>query len=341
MIYGIPVPDFYLFLPAMNTKNILPEGFSEAVIPASADGLDIKVVTAVPESGTKGIIQILHGMCEHKERYYDFMEFLRSHGYICVIHDHRGHGETVAGQDDLGYFYEGGWKALVEDAKSVTDYVSGRFPGVPVILFGHSMGSLAARSYAKRYDRNLDALIICGSPSENKAAGIGKLIVRFIKYSKGDRFRPGSVHGLSFGAFNKAFADENSDNAWICSNPDVVNDFDNDPLCNFRFTVNGFYNLFSLMQDAYRISGWKPGKPQLPVLFISGNDDPCLGNIRRFIAAVNKMKKAGYQNVQYRLYDWMRHEILNETEKDLVWNDILEYLAEILPCVWEDLLPDS
>ena len=95
------------------------------------------------------------------------------------------------------------------------------------------------------------------------------------------------------------------------------------------------------MQDAYRISGWKPGKPQLPVLFISGNDDPCLGNIRRFIAAVNKMKKAGYQNVQYRLYDWMRHEILNETEKDLVWNDILEYLAEILPCVWEDLLPDS
>ncbi len=312
-------------------ENSLPSGFSEETVRASSDGLDIKVVTALPEIPPKGIVQILHGMCEHKERYFGFMQFLRENGYVCAIHDHRGHGETIMSREDLGYFYDGGWRAIVEDARIVSGHVSKKFPGLPLTLMGHSMGSLVARSYTKRYDSSIDALIVCGSPSLNPACGIGKIYADIICMVKGGHFRPQSMHGLSFGTFNKGFAHEGSDNSWICSDPEVVNRYDSDPLCNFTFTANGFSNLLALMMDSYSITGWKKGNLFMPVLFISGNEDPCLINVRRYLSAVGCMKRNGYKNVNYRLYDGMRHEILNEKEKALVWDDVLEFISGVLP----------
>ena len=257
------------------------------------------------------------------------MEFLAANGFISIIHDHRGHGESVRSAEDLGYFYEGGYTAMIDDIKAVTERVRMEHPDLPLILIGHSMGSMAVRSFAKRYDEFLSGLIVCGSPSRNSGAPVGRLIARLYALLAGKKCRPRLIQRLAFGSFNRRFRHEGSPNAWICSDPEIVMNYDKDPLCNFQFTADGFINLFSLMQDAYSTSGWHPRRPDMPVLFISGEEDPCLLDRRRFDEAVRTMRRAGYTDVQSRLYPSMRHEILNETGKETVWHDILTFCSRI------------
>ena len=114
---------------------------------ASADDLSLAVLVSEPEGSPKGVFQIVHGMCEHKERYVPFMEYLSAHGYVCVIHDHRGHGESVKTPDDLGFMYKGGWRAMVEDVRVVSDWAKSQYPSLKHILLGHSMGSMVVRSF--------------------------------------------------------------------------------------------------------------------------------------------------------------------------------------------------
>lgn len=299
--------------------------FKKSTTVSSSDGLEISILSCSPEGKAKGTVQLVHGMCEHKERYVPFMKFLAAHGYASIIHDHRGHGESVRSPEDLGYFYEGGYTAMIDDIRSVTLLAKEEHPGLPLILFGHSMGSMAVRSFAKRYDSLLSGLVICGSPSWNAGAGIGKALAKLYSAVSGKKCRPKLIQAMAFGAFNRRFRKEGSPNAWICSDPEIVGSYDNDPLCRFQFTADGFINLFSLMQDAYSTEGWHPDNPDMPVLFISGEEDPCLASQDKFDKAVRKMRQAGYTDVEARTYPSMRHEILNEKGKETVWNDILEF----------------
>lgn len=303
--------------------------FRKTTMTSPSDGLEISVLACRPdsigESGLKGLVQLVHGMCEHKERYIPFMEFLGRNGYAAIIHDHRGHGESVRSSEDLGYFYEGGFMAMIEDIRAVNSMFRKEFPGLPLVLFGHSMGSMAVRSYVKRYDDTADALIVCGSPSYNPGAGFAKFLAKTYSILTGDRHRPSLIQHLAFGSFNKSFGKVSSPNAWVCSDPEIVRKYDSDPLCHFQFTNDGFINLFSLMQDAYDPKGWAMHNPDLPVWFISGSDDPCLVSEKKFRKAVRAMTGVGYRNVASKLYPGMRHEILNETGKEQVWNDILDF----------------
>ncbi len=291
-----------------------------------SDGLEIGILVCVPETGVRGVVQLVHGMCEHKERYVPFMEYLASQGYAGIIHDHRGHGESVRSKEDLGYFYEGGYLAMIDDIRAVNELARKEFPGKPLALFGHSMGSMAVRSFTKRHDDAIDALVVCGSPSYNSGAGLAKVLARIYAFFAGDRHRPSLIQGLAFGSFNRNFGKTVSQHAWICSDPEIVSRYDRDPLCNFQFTADGFINLFSLMQDAYDTTHWAMSNPDLPVLFISGSEDPCLIDSKHFAKAVSAMRKAGYRDVSSRLYSGMRHEILNETGKEEVWGDVAAFL---------------
>ncbi len=295
------------------------------------DGLELSLMVCTPDSGTetaaspKAIVQFSHGMCEYKERYLPFMEYLCSAGYICAIHDHRGHGASVRSGEHLGFFYEGGWKALVDDILLVNGYIRKEFPGLPLFLFGHSMGSMAVRSFTKRYDDRIDGLIVCGSPSKNPGAGAGRLLARIFSWAKGPEYRPKMIQRIGFDSFNDRFRNEGP-NSWICSDPEVVKAYNADGLCNYQFTANGFINLFGLMQDCYSPKGWKLGNSSIPVLFISGKDDPCRTSDKDFGKAVDAMRDAGYKNVSSVSYDGMRHEILNERNKEKVWQEVLETL---------------
>jgi len=293
------------------------------------DDLDISVMAVTPESSPKAIIQLVHGMCEYKERYVPFMEFLCSEGYACVIHDHRGHGASVKSADDLGYFYGGGWNGIVSDILTVNEEIRKMYPESPVYLFGHSMGSLAVRSFTKRYDNLIDGLIVCGSPSRNPAASAGKLLAKVIAAFKSDRHRPDLIQKIAFEGFNKNFSNEGR-NAWLSTDKENVRAYNCDPLCNYQFTANGFIGLFDLMMDTYSDKGWNVSNPQLPIHFIAGSDDPCITSLKDFQAAADHMKKVGYACMTTKAYDGLRHEILNETGKEEVWSDILNYINGLL-----------
>lgn len=295
-------------------------------IEASSDGLKLTILISEPVGEPKGIVQIVHGMCEHKERYIPFMEYLSTHGYICAIHDHRGHGGTILNEDDLGYMYKGGWKALVEDIKLVQNEVKSCYPVLPYTLFGHSMGSMAVRSFTKRYDDSIDTLFVCGCPSYNPAVKAGRILAGLIGLFKGDHYRSPLLQKLLFGSFNKPFKNEGYPSAWVCSDKDTLEAYHKDPLCTFTFTVNGFKNLMDLMKDCYSTKGWKVANPRLPIFFISGAEDPCRISDKAIGKAAEQMRGIGYMHTELFLYPGMRHEILNETDRYTAWYNILDVL---------------
>ncbi len=300
---------------------------------ASADGLKLAGLVSVPDvkdETPRGIVQLVHGMCEHKERYFPLMQFFSDHGLICVIHDHRGHGASVKSPEDLGYMYEGGWKAMVEDVRVVNDWIHGQYPDLKVILYGHSMGSMVVRSFAKQYDDRISALLVSGCPVDNPAKGAGKALAWLFGRQKGWHFRPALLQKMSFGAYNKPFADEGWAAAWVCSDPETLKDYHSDPLCQYVFTANGFYNLMGLMQDCYSTKGWAVRNPSMHIHFMSGEQDPCRGSDSRFRKAVRLLPEVGYHNVTAQVYQQMRHEIHNEPGRHRVWNAMITFIDNVL-----------
>ena len=293
------------------------------------DDLRLDGLLITPEEA-KAVLQISHGMCEHKERYIPFMEYMAGQGYACVIHDHRGHGKSIRSQEDLGYFYKNGGESVVEDLHQITESIKEQYQGLPYFLFGHSMGSLAVRCYCKKYDSELDGLVVCGSPSENSMAGIGMLIDKAVQKYRGERGRSSIIDNVISKAFEKAFEEEKTSHAWICSDKNVVAAYNEDPLCNYTFTLNGYEALLWLVKHTYSSQGWKMENPNLPIHFISGESDPCMIDKKKFAEAVELMKKTGYSRVSSHLYKGMRHEVLNEIGKEQVYADVAAFYDGIL-----------
>lgn len=295
---------------------------------SETDGLEISALKLIPEGDIQGVVQLVHGMCEYKERYLDFMEFLCSQGYACVIHDHRGHGQSVRSADDLGFMYEGGAKGLIEDTHQLTQIAKGEFGSdKPYILLGHSMGSLVVRCYTKKYDDEIDKLIVVGSPSKVPGAKMGLSLAGIGKMFKGERGKWKLIDYIAMDmSYEKPFKSENLPHAWVNSDREAVIRYNNDPLCNYKFTLNGYQALISTTIDTYDPKGWKMAHPDLPVAFFSGHDDPCAANEKAFDASVEFMRSIGYTNVQGKMYQGMRHEVLNEPEHEIVYHDILEFI---------------
>ena len=294
----------------------------DIILDASSDNIRMSLAVCEPEESPKAVIQIVHGMSEHKERYTPFMEFLCSKGFVCVISDLRGHGASVSSKEELGDMGKGGFKAAVEDQYKITLWCKENYPSLKVFLFGHSMGSMLVRSYCKKHDSEIAGLIVCGSPSYNSAAGLGATLARTTWMFNGWKYRSSFLKKLAVGSYSKKYRKEGSPSAWICTDKAVVEAYEADPLCGFPFTVNGYFNLFRLMQDTYSDKGWEMTNPNLPVLFIAGANDPCIVNIKKFSQAVEAMRSKGYTDISSKIYPGMRHEIHNETRKEEVWNDI-------------------
>lgn len=292
------------------------------------DGLELALMLVRPEGEIRGLVQLAHGMSEHKERYLPFMRWLAGQGCLCVINDHRGHGASVRSRDDLGYFYQNGDHALVEDLHQISLWMKAQWQDVPLVLFGHSMGSLAVRAYCKDYDGEIDGLVVCGSPGANPAAIPGLVLVELMRLFRGERYRSELMRSMSVGAFAKRFPDPQHPCAWLSVNMENVIAYEADPLCGFNFTLNGNRALLQLMRRAY---GLDDGRQDLPVYFVSGADDPCAPDAKGFEDAMENMRSAGYARVQGRMIPGMRHEILNETGREAVFETI--WREGIAPCL--------
>ena len=287
------------------------------------DNLQLEISIMEPKEKPKAIVQISHGMAEHKERYYDFMNYLAKNGYICVIHDHRGHGASVNNNNDLGYFYSEDINYIVDDLYQVTKYIKEKYKNLDVILFSHSMGTLVARNYLKKYDDKISKVILCGPPTENKLSGLGLRIAKILKpfYSKN---KPNKIlNKMTFGNYNKNL---NIENEWICSNVDIVKKYNEDELCGYIFTTNGFINLFKLMKKAFESKDWNVKNKNLKWFIIAGKEDPVIQNEAKFNDLFKFIKSIGYKDVTSKLYENMRHEILNEKNNIEVYEDIVKWI---------------
>ncbi|MCF0228136.1 MAG: alpha/beta hydrolase [Parasporobacterium sp.] len=293
------------------------------VIISDFDRLPLSVAYSEPEGQPQGIVQISHGMAEHKERYYPFMEYLSSNGYICVIHDHRGHGGSVRSEKDYGFFYTEKTEGIINDLHQVSERASALYPGLPVYLFAHSMGTLVARNFMKKFDSDISKVILCGPPTRNSAAGLGLLLARFTGSRRWSKEPNHSLNKMAFSNFNKGFSKPNE---WLSVNPDNVDRYNNDQLCGFTFTTNGFINLLKLQKEAFRSSDWHPRNTELPIFLIAGKDDPVIISAKKFKELADFLNGVGYTNVTCRLYGSMRHEILNESDNLTVFDDIADFL---------------
>ena len=292
------------------------------------DQVTIHGMCMIPEN-PKGIIQFVHGMNEHKERFYPFMEKMTQRGYITLIHDNRGHGESVKDERDIGYCYPAKEKGYVEDIYRATKNIRRAYPGLPVILYGHSMGSLAVRAYLKEHDDVVDGLVVGGCPSYNDGVPFGILLVNVLAAWKGERFRFDWMQGLVVNQFERRFRNEGRKSAWLAVKESVAEQFGKDPLCQFTYTMNGLLTLLHLEWIVYKQAGYQMHQPELPILFLSGEEDPCYINKKKWKQGVYRMTELGYENVEAILFENMRHEIHNEEENEKVFDALQEFADTI------------
>ena len=281
----------------------------------------------IVKANAKAIIQIAHGMAEHKERYDEFATFLAENGYAVFVHDHLGHGESVDSIENLGFFgEEDGWKNLVNDCYTTTKYAREVFPGKPVVLFGHSMGSFIARAYTQMYDMTLDAAIYCGTSGNNPAAGMGIRLADAIARSKGAKHKSELINSVAFGTYNKRIKPHRTAFDWLSRDNAEVDKYVADDYCGFMFTACGFRDLFSVLKYVSGKSWYKSVRKSLPILFVSGDADPVGEYGKGVRQVVADLKKTGHENVELKLYKESRHEILNDFDRKTVMNDVLEWL---------------
>ena len=281
----------------------------------------------VTQTNAKGVVQIVHGMCEYKERYEGFIDYLTQNGYIVFAHDHRGHGGSVTANENLGYFGDKKGEAIVDDAALVTDEIRRLYPGLSVTLFGHSMGSLVVRAYIQKYEEKIDKLIVCGSPSKNSLAGFGLMLNGVISAFRGEKYRSRLMANASTGGGDDKFPGEGK-NAWLTRDKTVVEKYNADEKCNFVFSCNGFSNLLHLVKNAYKKKKYPAKHSDLPIFFMAGADYPVIGSEKKWLEAQQFLRDVGYKNVTGKLYPKMRHEILNELGKEQVYADALAFIEK-------------
>ena len=280
-------------------------------------------------ASVKAAFVIVHGMCEHRKRYDRFAKKLEENGFGVVTFDLPGHGESVGENGTRGYFGdENGWGNLIESVHFMVEKCKKEFPGVPVILFGHSMGSMLCRCFLQKYDGEIDGVILSGAPNYQSAVPSGIVLGKIIRFLKGKKALSPLMTLMVTGQFNKVIKNPDTPFDWISYNKENIKNYMEDKDCGFAFTVQGYIDELGGLEQMHNSSLYRCTKPQLPIYFVAGVDDPCRGGEEGFNDSMNTLKSAGYTNVTSKLYDGMRHEILQEVEHDKVENDILAWLNE-------------
>lgn len=278
----------------------------------------------------KAVVQIVHGMIEHIERYDTFARFLNQAGYAVVGHDHVGHGKTARKQEDYGVFPDD-WHALIEDVRNLQDEIKTSYPDVPLIIMGHSMGSYITRLYLAEYGTEVTAGILMGTGQEplvKTRAGIG--LVHLLTGIYGPFYRSKWVEAMSTGSFNKHFAPTKTSADWLTRDEEEVEKYLTNPHHQFRPTLNMYKALFTFANYAAQTTWINKIPKDLPLLVISGEADPvgaCGRGVKRFY---DQLLKAGASQVSLTLYPEARHEILNEWNKEEVMQDIVSWLDGVV-----------
>ena len=274
----------------------------------------------------KAVVKCIHGMEEYQDRYQPFAEYLQSAGYTVVTADLRGHGPNAPMLSHIAD--RDGHLRLLEDEETILEMIHENWAGVPVVLFGHSMGTIIARVFLQKWSREFHKAVLSGYPNPNPAAAAGSVLAGFFASLRGAKGYSKLVDGMVLGAFSKAIPDAKTPVDWLSVNPENVERYLEDPLCGARFTLGSYITLFELIKMMGNAALYEEVWKELPILLISGRDDPCTGGEKGRADSENVLRKAGFRELEVVTLDGMRHEILNETEKEKAYQAILKFLEE-------------
>ncbi len=287
-----------------------------------------------PTSTPIGIVQIVHGMQEHMGRYNEFAEYLTKRGFVVVGHDQLGHGKTAVTPDQLGFISNHHPSdILVHDIHRVRKGATKKYPSLPYFIFGHSMGSYLLRKYISKHGEGLSGAIICGTGEDNVAKSkAGLALIGALTKKYGPYHRSKFITQMLFSGPYKEFdmTGNDFDNSWLTKDVTIVQKYYDDPYCTTPFTLNGYNALVStVIYDAGK-SAYKKVPSNLPILIVAGYRDP-VGNFGKGPKIVyNNYVKAGLTDVSCKLFDDDRHEILNELDRETVYEYLENWIAKHL-----------
>ena len=303
----------------------------EFYFPSKDGNTEIHTIEWKPVGEVRAVLQICHGMVEYIRRYDEFAQFLCGEGYYVVGNDHLGHGKSIQAKSEYGFFNEKyGNACVLGDMHTLRQRTEKKYPGVPYFMLGHSMGSSLLRQYIQMYGNGLSGAVLMGTVADHKKAALlfGKRLCRVMAAFRGWHYRSKMVDNLVLGAYNKKFKPARTRADWITSDNENLDMYVADPLCPFMSTVNAYYNVFSGMIGIQRKESVYMIPKGLPVLFVSGADDP-VGEFGKGVRKIyEKYRAAGIRDVTLRLYTGDRHEILNETDRDQVYKDLLGWFEK-------------
>lgn len=300
----------------------------------SADGKNnIHAIRWIPEGSPKAVLQIIHGMVEYVERYEDFAEYLCARGFLVTGEDHLGHGQSASDEDSLGYFGKGGNAYIIQDIHRLRGITSAEYPDIPYFMLGHSMGSFLLRQYlvegeADAYAYGLAGAIVMGTGWQPEIAlKLGTGLSGLMEMFRGDHHRSKLLEKVSLGSNNRKIKNPRTKDDWLSKDEKVVDDYSANPLCQFHFTTNAYYNMFKGMRKCQDRKLMQRIPEGFRMVLISGAEDP-VGSygdgVRKAYMVYLENSKA---DVDIKLYSDDRHEILNETNREEVYRDIEAWMC--------------
>ena len=283
----------------------------------------------VPDAEPRAIVQIIHGIAEYIDRYDEFMSFLADNGIIAVGTDHLGHGKSIESEEQTGFFaYDNGWDYAVRDEEVLRLAMHENYPELPIIVFGHSMGSFMARTLLIRYPDAFNAAIISGTGNQGAALVNGGLFMgNLVTGLKGAHHYSKFLNNLAFGSYNKIYDNPKTEYDWLSRDEANVQKYIDDPLCGFIPSCSLFRDMMTGVKFITNKKNLTAMNKDMPVYFMSGDMDPvgeCGKGVQK---AYNNFLEVGMKDVSIKLYPGGRHEMLNEINKDEVYTDILTWLG--------------
>jgi len=296
----------------------------------SVDGkTEIRVREWSGDGEVTAVVQLIHGIAEHIERYDDFAAYLAEHGIVVVGNDLPGHGESVTGKDELGYFAENdGWFSALEDVHTLHRLTAERYPNKPYFMLGHSMGSFFLRTYMTEYPDGLAGAVISGTGYTPAAAlSLGSAIAAALM-KKNPRVKSELLRKLCFGGYNKRVPHPQNANEWLSRDPDVSAEYTADERCGFLPSAGMYREMFRGIAYIQKKENIARVPQDLPLLFVSGTEDPVGNYTKGAIQSRDGYANAGCRDIEMKFYEGGRHEMLNEINKEQVWRDILAWMKE-------------
>lgn len=289
---------------------------------------DIHAVEWLPQGEAKAVLQIAHGVAEYIERYEDFASFLTTHGFAVVGNDHLGHGKSFHFEDEMGWFGDDhGWHKVCDDMKKLYDLEKEKFPNVPYFLLGHSMGSFLARTYIIDYPDDLDGVIISGTGWQHAlTCDAGMALADMEIRLHGSKYRSDTLQKIAFGGYLKNIENPATENDWISRDAELVKRYTEDTLCGYIATAGLMREMMYGIRYIGRDSKLAAMNRSMPVFFFSGAEDPVGDWSKGVQQTAASFLTAGMTDVTVKLYEGGRHEMLNEINKQEVYEDVLAWL---------------